>query len=94
MAEDIAWTICEAELLNGAVGRARGIRRTSDNPVEVFLLNNIDLPVMIDREVSWKEIQPSPLELMAARGVVLDCKPGTRGLWPVVAAVVTGCDRS
>jgi putative DNA primase/helicase len=88
LADDIAWTICEAELLNGALGRARGIRRTRDNPVEVFLLNDIELPIRIDREISWNDIQPGPLELMAARGVVLDCKPGTRGLWPVVAAVL------
>jgi hypothetical protein len=88
LADDIAWTICEAELLNGAMGRARGIRRKMDNPVEIFLLNDIELPVRIDREISWNDIQPGPVELMAARGVVLDCKLGTRGLWPVVAAVL------
>ncbi len=89
LTDDIAWTICEAELLNGALGRARGIRRTADNPVEIFLLNDIELPVRIDREISWNDIQPGPLELMAARGVALNCKVGTRGSWPVVSAVLS-----
>jgi putative DNA primase/helicase len=88
LADDIAWTICEAELLNGALGRARGIRRTEDNPVKVFLMNDIELPVKIDGKISWKDVQPHPLEIMAARGIYLDCPPGTRGSWPVVAAVL------
>jgi putative DNA primase/helicase len=88
LADDIAWTICEAELLNGALGRARGIRRTKENPVEIFLLNDIELPVKIDRKISWKDVQPHPLEIMAARGIYLDCQPGARGSWPVVAAVL------
>ena len=52
-------------------------------------MNDIELLVKIDEKVSWKDVQPHPLEIMAARGIYLACQPGARGSWPVVAAVLS-----
>lgn len=88
MAEAVAWSICQAELLNGAIGRARGIRRTADNPVDVWIVNNEALPIEADMTLSWEQAQPTPAELMEARGVRLDGPTSAKGYWAVVAAVL------
>ena len=87
LTDAMAWQICEAELLQN-IGRARGVRRTKENPVDVYLLNDIELPVRDDVQITWKDFQPTPLDLMAARGVILDVSTSTRGFWPVVWAVL------
>lgn len=87
LVEAVRWSICEAELLQ-VIARARGIRRTEQNPLDVFLLGDTPLPVAIDRTVSWDEAQPHPLELLAARGLVPDCDTDTKGYWPVVTAMM------
>ena len=86
--EAVRWSICEGELLNGAIGRARGIRRTAENPVDVYLLNNLSLPIEIHETQTWDAAQPTAVELMAARGVIMDCPTETKGYWGVVAAVL------
>jgi putative DNA primase/helicase len=83
----VRWSICEAELLQ-VIARARGIRRTANNPLDVFLLGDTPLPLKIDCTMSWGEAQPHPLELLAARGVVPACDTDAKGYWAVVAAVL------
>jgi hypothetical protein len=87
LTDAMAWQICEAELLQN-IGRARGVRRTKKNPVDVYLLNDIELPVREDVQITWRDFQPTPLDLMAARGVILDVPTSTRGYWNLVAAVL------
>ncbi|MFA7587058.1 MAG: hypothetical protein WCY11_12850, partial [Novosphingobium sp.] len=85
IAEAIRWSICEAELIQ-ALGRGRGVNRTADNPLQIDLLTDIVLPVMADEVISWDDLAPSRIDMMAARGVILDnaadrarCFPD---LWP------------
>ena len=83
----VRWSICEAELLQ-VIGRARPIRRTAENPLDVLLLSDIPLPLKMDRIMGWASAQPHPLEMLAARGVVPDCPSDTKGYWDTVAAVL------
>lgn len=89
LAEAIRWSICEAELIQ-AIGRGRGVNRTSETPLEVDLLTDVVLPVTIDTVLSWDEARPGRTDIMAARGVLLDnaadrarCFPD---LWPTPEA--------
>jgi hypothetical protein len=80
IAEAVRWSICEGQLLQ-TEGRGRAVNRTADNPLDVDILTNIPLPITVDETTTWDEILPSPIEVMAARGIVgLD--------WPTVAAVL------
>lgn len=85
IAEAIRWSICEAELIQ-ALGRGRGVNRSADNPLQIDLLTDIVLPVTADEVISWDDLAPSRIDMMAARGVILDnaadrarCFPD---LWP------------
>lgn len=85
IAEAIRWSICEAELIQ-ALGRGRGVNRTAGNPLQIDLLTDIVLPVTADEVISWDDLAPSRIDMMAARGVILDnaadrarCFPD---LWP------------
>lgn len=81
------WSICEAELLQ-VIARARGIRRTDADPLDVLLLGDVPLPLKIDQVVGWEQAQPAPLELLAARGVVPACEADAKGYWATVAALL------
>ncbi|CAA7621914.1 conserved hypothetical protein [Magnetospirillum sp. SS-4] len=89
LAEAIRWSICEAELIQ-AIGRGRGVNRTSETPLEVDLLTDVVLPVTIDTVLSWDEARPGRTDIMATHGVMLDnaadrarCFPD---LWPTPEA--------
>ena len=87
IAEAVRWTKTEGELIQ-AYGRGREVRRTADTPLQLDILTNRPLPVEVDEFVQWKDIQPDPYGLMAARGVVMDCPSNTKGYWGVVQAVL------
>lgn len=85
IAEAIRWSICEAELIQ-ALGRGRGVNRRANNPLQIDLLTDIVLPVTADEVISWDDLAPSRIDMMATRGVILDnaadrarCFPD---LWP------------
>ena len=69
--EAVRWQICEGELVQN-FARPRPIRRGRDRPVEIFILSNVPVPVPVDRLTTWGELVPDRLEVVAARGVVLD----------------------
>ena len=87
LVQAVRWSICEAELLQ-VVARGRGIRRTEANPLDVQVLCEVTLPLRFDLVMSWEQAQPTPLELLAARGLVPDCPPETKGYWPGIAAAL------
>jgi putative DNA primase/helicase len=89
----VRWSICEAELLQ-VIARARGIRRTEANPLDVLVLGDVPLPLKIDQMASWDQAKPHPRELMAARGVVPDCGTDTKGFWDLVVAILPDLFRS
>jgi putative DNA primase/helicase len=66
--EAIRWRICEGELVQ-AIGRARGVNRTADDPVDIDVLADVCLPVTLNAIGIWRE--PSSLWESAAQGVVL-----------------------
>jgi putative DNA primase/helicase len=70
--ETIRWLICEAELMQ-AIGRGRGVRRTSANQLRIEILCNIPLAIEVDEVVTWDDdLKPSRVRVMLARGLVPD----------------------
>ena len=68
--ESIRRAITDAEVIQ-AVGRARGVNRTADNPARIFVLNDVVLPFSVDTLTSWREITPDVVEKMLGRGAAL-----------------------
>ncbi|MEI7457642.1 MAG: hypothetical protein WCK93_13060, partial [Nitrosomonadales bacterium] len=66
-AEDCRWSVCEAEI-GQVIGRGRGINRTSENPVLIEVMNNLELPLPVAETRQWQA--PTFAETMLARGVV------------------------
>ena len=68
--ESIRRAITDAEVIQ-AVGRARGVNRTANNPARIFVLNDVVLPFSVDTLTSWREITPDFVEKMLGRGAAL-----------------------
>jgi putative DNA primase/helicase len=86
IAEALRWSICEAELIQ-SMGRGRGVNRTAETPLQVDLLTNVPLPFAIEEAGPFRDFEPSPFDLMAARGLVVP-DTGAHGVWPMVAAAL------
>jgi hypothetical protein len=69
--ERVRWQICEGELIQN-FARPRPIRRGADRPVEILILTNVPLALPVDHLTTWDELVPDRLEVVGARGVVLD----------------------
>lgn len=87
IAEAVRWTLNEGQLIQG-IGRSREIRRTEFTQIQVDIITDVPLPVEVDEFLTWKQAQPSPFDLMAARGVLMDCETSQYGFWDVVAATL------
>ena len=87
IAEAVRWQLTEGTLIQ-AIGRGREVRRTTDNPLQVDLITDTPLPIEVDEFVSWLEIQPTYLDTLAARGVMIDAETTARGYWSIAAAVL------
>ncbi|OYV67484.1 MAG: hypothetical protein B7X09_01325 [Acidiphilium sp. 21-66-27] len=68
--ENIRRAITDAEVIQ-AVGRARGVNRTADNPVRIFVFNDVVLPFAVDHLTTLREIAPDVVEKMLWRGAAL-----------------------
>ncbi len=80
--DDVRWLICEAELIQ-AFGRARGINRTVDEPLDIDIVTNVVLPVTVDEVLYWKNETPSLLfETAMTEGVMLTSRIDMVKLWP------------
>ncbi|MGK0258761.1 MAG: hypothetical protein ACI96M_002194 [Candidatus Azotimanducaceae bacterium] len=87
MAEAIRWAICEAELLQ-TVGRGRGVNRTADTPLQIDILTSVPLPLPVDEAGAFNEFEPTPADLMQARGVeIIDTS--AKGVWQIISAVMS-----
>lgn len=78
LAERIRASITQAELLQ-VIGRARGVRRTAADPVDVFVLGSEPLPVEVDRVESWAA--PTIDDHLLAEGVLLESAPDVAAAW-------------
>jgi hypothetical protein len=65
-----------------AIGRGRGVNRTADTPLTVFVLADVVLPVPLGRLAQWPEVRPNVVERMAARGVVLRSRGDAHRAFP------------
>ena len=70
----------DLEMMRGAIvdaaavqecGRGRGVNRTAERPLILFVMADVVLPLPINRLVRWEDVRPSVVERMAARGLVL-----------------------
>jgi Type III restriction enzyme, res subunit len=77
--EAVRWQIHEGELMQ-AIGRARGINRTDETPLDIDLLFDSCIPVDVDEVLAWEP--PSLLIETAAEGVMLTSPTDMVKLWP------------
>ena len=72
--EAVRAAITDAELMQ-VIGRGRGINRTAENPLDVWLLaGDAVVALAVDELARWEDVAPAqgPRERMAERGVVLE----------------------
>ncbi|MGU3388515.1 DNA-primase RepB domain-containing protein [Methylobacterium sp. D53M] len=81
IAEACRWQICEGELVQ-AIGRARGVNRTPETPLQIDVLANVCLPLTVDEVVQWSP--PGEEVEMLTDGVVLDSGDDMAAAWPAV----------
>ena len=86
--EVMRWLACEAELIH-SVGRARGVNRTADTPLQIDIIGAVPLPFVVSEVMTLTEAQPKPLDIMAGRGVALNCESSAKGAAKVVAAILS-----
>ncbi len=73
MVERLRWQSCEAEILQ-AIGRGRGVNRKAKDPLTVFVLSDVVLPIPIDGFLPEEIVlKPTSVELqLAEAGVAFD----------------------
>ncbi len=62
--------ITDAEVIQ-AVGRVRGVRRTVDDPVTMFVMADVVLPLPVTALTRWADLRLDVMSRMRARGAVL-----------------------
>ena len=85
LTEALRWKVCEAGVIQ-TIGRSRAVNRTEADPVQIDIIGTLSLPLEVDEVISWEDAQPHPLEVLAARGVIMACDSTTKGYWRVLAA--------
>jgi putative DNA primase/helicase len=68
--EKIRFQLCEAEMIQ-ALGRARGINRTADDPLDIDIVADVCLPITVNEVFHWATQEPSALFEAAVDGAVL-----------------------
>ena len=69
--EAIRAAVTDGEVIQ-ALHRARPVNRTADNPVNLFVLADVVTTLPVDRIVAWADVRLTPVERMAARGLVFE----------------------
>jgi hypothetical protein len=83
LAEAVRQQICEAELVQ-AIGRGRGVSRTTEAPLDVDILADVVLPITVDEVREWDA--PGLEVEMVAEGVWLESPADMAKAWPDVWA--------
>ena len=95
--EALRTAISDAEVVQ-AIGRGRGINRTANTPLDVFVFADVALPLLINRLVRWPDVRLDPIGRMAARGAVFaspaDAAKAYPDLFPTVEAAKKALQRS
>lgn len=97
LVEAMRWAATEGRMVQLA-DRGRGVRRSADAPLDIWLLSPLPLPGMpADRLLAWADVQVSRLTLAYWRqGGVLPLRPldlARTGLWPSEDAAARYVDR-
>jgi hypothetical protein len=64
------------------IGRTRPINRGADNPTTIHVLANVLLPMPLNRLVRWQDVRLTPIQRMAARGLVLTSPSDMTAFFP------------
>jgi putative DNA primase/helicase len=97
MVERIRARICVGEIIQ-AIGRARGVNRTPQTPLEVLVLGDVILPIAVDEFLPDEALNPGPIDLMLAEGGIA-FESGTSAaiaypqLWPTRSAAKKALQR-
>jgi len=96
--EAVRASITDSELVQ-VIGRGRGINRTEETPLDVYVLaGDVVLPLPLDSLSDWRDVAPGPFERMAARGVILtspcDATRGYPDLFPTAEAAKKALQRA
>lgn len=67
LCETIRAQICEGEIIQ-AIGRARGVNRKTENPVDIYVLTDMPISLPVDRLVPATALDPSPVDEMLTAG--------------------------
>jgi putative DNA primase/helicase len=79
--ESVRQLITEGELIQ-AVGRARGVNRSDETPLDIDLMFDTVLPMTIDEVAYWEK--PSLFYSTAVEGVVLESPVDLMRVWPTI----------
>lgn len=79
--ENMRAAVCDDEVIQ-AIGRGRGVNRTSGNPLEVQVLADVALPMIHDRVVAWESMVPNVLQKMLLAGLAVDSPADAAALHP------------
>ncbi len=77
------WQVAEGGVLQ-AIGRARAVNRTAENPVEIEVWSDLALPLTVDEVVQWDAVPAGYEADMVADGIGLDSAPDMAACWPGV----------
>ncbi len=80
-AEVLRLAVCADEVIQ-AIGRGRGVNRTTANPLEVQVLADEALPMVHDRVVAWDVMVPDIFQRMLLAGCAVDSAADAAALHP------------
>ncbi len=67
IAEAVRWSICEGELMQ-IIGRGRGVNRNEENPLDVFIMTDVPLPLPLGKTIHADDLRATCEALMLAEG--------------------------
>jgi hypothetical protein len=93
VAEVLRAAICDDEVMQ-ALGRARGINCTADNPVEVHILADVVLPIGHDCVSAWETDCPDMVQRMLLVGLAVDSPAHAAKLHPGMFETTSAAESS
>jgi hypothetical protein len=91
LCEALRWQACEGQLIQ-AVGRARGINRTDETPLDIDMLFDEVLPIEVDAVENWE--RPSLFFDTARDGVMLSSPTDMKTVWPNIFENLRAAERT
>ena len=77
-----------------AIGRARGINRTAETPLDIDIIADVCLDLTVNQVTMWWKEQPSAMVEAVAEGVVLMSPADMVKAWPHVWPNTIAADRT